>query len=124
MSELQQTQTESLIPAQQPEMDFQQDRPTILLSDKEAIHDMANGLLRMIFEQGGFEEMLGGSGFGVALGALKPTIQRKALESVAAIDDAKADWLVRQIHFLSFRLETVTGKFSPFHYEESDAGNG
>jgi hypothetical protein len=79
---------------------------------------MANDLLGMIFEQGGFEEMLGGSGFGIALGALKTTIHRKALESVASIDDAKADWLVRQIHLLSYRLEEVTGNYSPFHYEE------
>ena len=87
------------------------------LSNEEAVKRLAHSLLGLIFEGGGFEEMIASSGLGMFAGAAKPIVKRKALESISSLGPAQADWLIEQVHALSFQFEELTGNFSPFHYE-------
>lgn len=91
------------------------------LSHSEAVRRLANSLCVLIFEGGGFEEMVTSSGLGMVAGAAKPIVRKRALASIEAINEDQAAWIVDQVHRLSSEFENLTGKYSPYHYEYPEA---
>lgn len=116
MNEMQQTESTETIPPQTPET--ASDLTPILFSKREAVQLFAADLFHAVFDNGGFEEMISSTGFGIAAGALKPVLKRNAAQSIDAIDDEKAEWIINQVHKLSARFEDLTGVDSPYHYGE------
>lgn len=88
------------------------------LSNRDAVRELAGSLLGLIFDGGGFEEMISNSGLGLMASVAKPIVRRKAIESVQAIGDDQAAFIIDQVHRLSFEFENKTGQFSPYHYEK------
>ena len=88
------------------------------LSHSEAVRMLGHSLLDLIFEDGGFEEMIDGAGLGLLAKAARPIVQKRAVASIARITDDQAKWLVDRIHKLSADFEDATGEDSPYHYAE------
>lgn len=79
---------------------------------------MGQALLGLIFEGGGFEEMISSSGLGIMASAAKPIVKRKALASIQSVNDEQAAWIIDQVHRLSREFENQTGAYSPYHYSD------
>ncbi len=78
---------------------------------------MGHALLGLLFDGGGFEEMISSSGLGLMASAAKPIVKRKALASIQSVNDEQAAWIIDQVHRLSREFENQTGAYSPYHYE-------
>lgn len=87
------------------------------LSSSDAVKKLAGALCGLIFDGGGFEEMIASSGLGMFAGAAKPLVRKRAVASIEAIGEPQAVWIIDQIHRLSWQFENETGVFSPYHYE-------
>lgn len=97
-----------------------QSQPMISLSDRDAVKKLAGSLLGLIFDGGGFEEMIASSGLGMLAMATKPVVKKRALASIESIGPEQAAWIIDQIHRLSYQFENETGNYSPYHYEKDE----
>lgn len=86
-----------------------------MLSNREAVQRLAAGLIRAIFEGGGFEDMVAETGLGMMARPLKPTLKAKAEQSITKLSDDQAEWMIDQIHQLSAKFEELTGNYSDYH---------